>query len=59
MHPKTIGIMDLSPQAPFVSVNLAVRQVHRPGLVQEVRAVLRPHRAAAATGSNWRSPRAR
>ncbi|MCX4470935.1 bifunctional diguanylate cyclase/phosphodiesterase [Micromonospora sp. NBC_01655] len=26
--------------APFVSVNLAVRQVHRPGLVQEVRAVL-------------------
>ncbi|MGC4811947.1 putative bifunctional diguanylate cyclase/phosphodiesterase [Micromonospora sp. DT228] len=27
--------------APFVSVNLAVRQVHRPGLVQEVRALLR------------------
>ncbi|RZU77283.1 diguanylate cyclase/phosphodiesterase [Micromonospora kangleipakensis] len=26
---------------PFVSVNLAVRQVHRPGLVQEVRGVLR------------------
>jgi diguanylate cyclase (GGDEF)-like protein len=26
--------------APFVSVNLAVRQVHRPGLVQEVRGVL-------------------
>ncbi|SCG38314.1 diguanylate cyclase/phosphodiesterase [Micromonospora halophytica] len=26
--------------APFVSVNLAVRQVHRPGLVQEVRALL-------------------
>ncbi|MBQ0894272.1 bifunctional diguanylate cyclase/phosphodiesterase [Micromonospora sp. U56] len=31
-------------RAPFVSVNLAVRQVHRPGLVQEVRSVL------AATG---------
>ncbi|MEH1057785.1 bifunctional diguanylate cyclase/phosphodiesterase [Micromonospora sp. CPCC 206171] len=30
--------------APFVSVNLAVRQVHRPGLVQEVRGLL------AATG---------
>ncbi|WP_433394275.1 putative bifunctional diguanylate cyclase/phosphodiesterase [Micromonospora sp. KLBMP9576] len=34
---------------PFVSVNLAVRQVHRAGLVQEVRALLRhtglaPHR---------------
>ncbi|WP_176732066.1 putative bifunctional diguanylate cyclase/phosphodiesterase [Micromonospora rhizosphaerae] len=27
--------------APFVSVNLAVRQVHRPGLVQEVRDLLR------------------
>ncbi|MFF0153121.1 putative bifunctional diguanylate cyclase/phosphodiesterase [Micromonospora sp. NPDC005203] len=27
--------------APFISVNLAVRQVHRPGLVQEVRALLR------------------
>ncbi|WP_319458804.1 bifunctional diguanylate cyclase/phosphodiesterase [Micromonospora sp. RTP1Z1] len=27
--------------APFVSVNLAVRQVHRPGLVQEVQGVLR------------------
>ncbi|MFC0504429.1 putative bifunctional diguanylate cyclase/phosphodiesterase [Micromonospora costi] len=26
--------------APFVSVNLAVRQVHRPGLVQEVRGLL-------------------
>ncbi|MFU8849942.1 putative bifunctional diguanylate cyclase/phosphodiesterase [Micromonospora sp. SL1-18] len=26
--------------APFVSVNLAVRQLHRPGLVQEVRGVL-------------------
>ncbi|MFJ8578617.1 putative bifunctional diguanylate cyclase/phosphodiesterase [Micromonospora sp. NPDC093277] len=26
--------------APFVSVNLAVRQLHRPGLVQEVQAVL-------------------
>ncbi|MFC4021238.1 putative bifunctional diguanylate cyclase/phosphodiesterase [Micromonospora sp. GCM10011542] len=26
--------------APFVSVNLAVRQVHRPGLVQEIRALL-------------------
>ncbi|MER6591866.1 bifunctional diguanylate cyclase/phosphodiesterase [Micromonospora purpureochromogenes] len=31
-------------RAPFVSVNLAVRQVHRPGLVQEVRSLL------AATG---------
>ncbi|WP_231935242.1 putative bifunctional diguanylate cyclase/phosphodiesterase [Micromonospora viridifaciens] len=28
------------PDAPFVSVNLAVRQLHRPGLVQEVRGVL-------------------
>ncbi|MEU6076842.1 bifunctional diguanylate cyclase/phosphodiesterase [Micromonospora sp. NPDC047074] len=28
-------------QAPFVSVNLAVRQVRRPGLVQEVRSLLR------------------
>jgi diguanylate cyclase (GGDEF)-like protein len=27
-------------RAPFVSVNLAVRQVHRPGLVQEVRGLL-------------------
>ncbi|WP_433121796.1 putative bifunctional diguanylate cyclase/phosphodiesterase [Micromonospora sp. CA-246542] len=27
-------------QAPFVSVNLAVRQVHRPGLVAEVRTLL-------------------
>ncbi|MGN9804241.1 putative bifunctional diguanylate cyclase/phosphodiesterase [Micromonospora sp. L32] len=31
-------------RGPFVSVNLAVRQVHRPGLVQEVRSLL------AATG---------
>lgn len=30
-----------SAAAPFISVNLAVRQVHRPGLVQEVRALLR------------------
>jgi diguanylate cyclase (GGDEF)-like protein len=28
--------IDLSPKAPFVSVNLAVRQVRRPGLIQEV-----------------------
>ncbi|MFE9652261.1 putative bifunctional diguanylate cyclase/phosphodiesterase [Micromonospora sp. NPDC006431] len=28
------------PDAPFVSVNLAVRQLHRPGLVQEVEGVL-------------------
>jgi diguanylate cyclase (GGDEF)-like protein len=31
---------DLSPHAPFVSVNLAVRQVHDPGLVDDVLAIL-------------------
>jgi diguanylate cyclase len=32
--------VDLSPAAPFVSVNLAVRQVHDPGLVNEVTTLL-------------------
>ncbi|GAA4698065.1 putative bifunctional diguanylate cyclase/phosphodiesterase [Phytohabitans rumicis] len=32
--------IDLSPQAPFVSVNLAVRQVRGPGLVDEVTTIL-------------------
>ncbi|MEV0730037.1 bifunctional diguanylate cyclase/phosphodiesterase [Polymorphospora sp. NPDC050346] len=32
--------LDLDPGAPFVSVNLAVRQVHDPGLVDEVLALL-------------------
>ena len=32
--------LTLSPHAPFVSVNLAVRQVHGAGLVDEVRALL-------------------
>ena len=35
--------IDLSPKAPFVSVNLAVRQVRGPGLVQEVTSLLREH----------------
>jgi diguanylate cyclase (GGDEF)-like protein len=35
--------VDLSPKAPFVSVNLAVRQVRRPGLVKEVTSLLREH----------------
>lgn len=43
--------------APFVSVNLAVRQVHRPGLVQEVRDLLR-QTGLPPNGSSWRSPRA-
>ncbi|MEV1287886.1 bifunctional diguanylate cyclase/phosphodiesterase [Micromonospora sp. NPDC049679] len=41
--------LHLNPDAPFVSVNLAVRQVHDPGLVDEVTALLEqtglpPHR---------------
>jgi diguanylate cyclase (GGDEF)-like protein len=35
--------VELSPKAPFVSVNLAVRQVRGPGLVQEVTSLLREH----------------
>jgi EAL domain-containing protein (putative c-di-GMP-specific phosphodiesterase class I) len=35
--------IDLSPKAPFVSVNLAVRQVRGPGLVQEVTSLLREY----------------
>ncbi|MFD0742636.1 putative bifunctional diguanylate cyclase/phosphodiesterase [Phytohabitans flavus] len=35
--------IDLSPKAPFVSVNLAVRQVRGPGLVNEVTSLLREH----------------
>jgi diguanylate cyclase (GGDEF)-like protein len=35
--------VDLSPKAPFVSVNLAVRQVRRPSLIKEVTGLLRQH----------------
>ncbi|MGN9912284.1 putative bifunctional diguanylate cyclase/phosphodiesterase [Phytohabitans sp. LJ34] len=35
--------VDLSPKAPFVSVNLAVRQVRGPGLVKQVTSLLREH----------------
>ncbi|MDQ7905834.1 bifunctional diguanylate cyclase/phosphodiesterase [Phytohabitans sp. ZYX-F-186] len=35
--------VDLSPKAPFVSVNLAVRQVRGQGLVKEVTGLLREH----------------
>ncbi len=38
---RTAGSWSAADGAPFVSVNLAVRQVHRPVLVQEVRDLLR------------------
>jgi len=38
---RTAGSWSVTGGTPFVSVNLAVRQVHRPGLVQEVRTLLR------------------
>lgn len=38
---EAVGWTAATAQPPYVSVNLAVRQVRRPGLVQEVRALLR------------------
>ncbi|GIJ31707.1 diguanylate cyclase (GGDEF) domain-containing protein [Micromonospora sediminimaris] len=38
---EAVGWTSTSGQPPYVSVNLAVRQVRRPGLVQEVRSLLR------------------
>lgn len=38
---RAAGSWSATAGTPFVSVNLAVRQVHRPGLVQEVRNILR------------------
>ncbi len=38
---RAAGSWSVTGGTPFVSVNLAVRQVHRPGLVQEVRNILR------------------
>ncbi|WP_018216433.1 putative bifunctional diguanylate cyclase/phosphodiesterase [Salinispora vitiensis] len=38
---RAAGSWSATTGTPFVSVNLAVRQVHRPGLVQEVRNILR------------------